>query len=103
MPNTERINTNSRVLIWISALELIKENPLIGIGGGGSHRILYERVAFNQQHYDKRYRVHAHNEYIQVFLDIGIIGFIVFIMFFIYLLKIFMNKKLNRNEKMFVL
>ncbi|MFD1615869.1 O-antigen ligase family protein [Gelatiniphilus marinus] len=103
MPNTERSGTNTRIIIWLSALELIKENTMLGIGAGGSHKKLYERVALNQQHYDKRHQLHAHNQYLQVLLDIGIVGFLIFIMIFASLVGIVLKKIECNNEKLFVL
>ncbi len=79
MANTERSDTNTRILLWMSAWDLIKEHPVFGIGAGGSHRILYETLAVKQQHYDRRVRFHAHNQYLQVLLDLGIMGFFVFL------------------------
>lgn len=87
MANTERSDTNTRILLWMSAWDLIKEHPLIGIGAGGSHRVLYETLAVKQQHYDRRVRFHAHNQYLQVLLDVGIIGFVVFLLCLVWVLK----------------
>jgi O-antigen ligase len=87
MANTERSDTNTRILLWMSAWDLIKEHPIIGIGAGGSHRVLYETLAIKQQHYDKRVRFHAHNQYLQILLDLGILGFLIFFLSLFFLFK----------------
>ncbi|RIV34997.1 O-antigen ligase family protein [Flagellimonas lutimaris] len=87
MANTERSDTNTRILLWMSAWDLIKEHPIIGIGAGGSHRVLYETLAIKQQHYDRRVRFHAHNQYLQVLLDLGILGFLIFFLSLFFLFK----------------
>lgn len=102
MPNVNPSKTNTRILIWISALELIKKNPYFGIGAGRSHNRLYEVFAVKKQHYDKRYKLHAHNQYLQILLDLGIVGFIPFLLIFIFLLNIFYKLKQN-NIRMIVL
>jgi len=35
-------NTDFRVMLWVSSVELIKENLIFGIGAGGSDNRLYE-------------------------------------------------------------
>lgn len=86
-------NTNFRVMLWVSAIELIKENPLFGIGAGGSHDRLYEVFAVKRQWYDKNEKYHAHNQYLQILLDIGVVGFIPFVLLFVFLIKIYFSLK----------
>ncbi|WP_142784464.1 O-antigen ligase family protein [Changchengzhania lutea] len=97
--NIKSNDYNFRVMLWASALDLIKENPLIGIGAGGSHNRLYEVFAVKRQWYDKTEKYHAHNQYLQILLDLGIIGFSVFIFLLIsFLCKVF--KYNNENLKL---
>ena len=85
IPNTRASKTNTRMMLWASSLELIKEHPFFGIGAGASHQVLYERFAIKRQWYDKSERHHAHNQYLQILLDIGLLGFIPFmaVLFFL--------------------
>ena len=71
-------------MLWVSSVELIKENLIFGIGTGGSDNRLYEVFAVKRQWYDKNEKYHAHNQYLQILLDIGLIGFIPFILLFVY-------------------
>tara|TARA_R110002049_G_scaffold2365_2_gene17251 strand:- start:8197 stop:9501 length:1305 start_codon:yes stop_codon:yes gene_type:complete len=90
--NTKPTDTDFRVMLWVSAIEMIKEHPVIGIGAGGSHNRLYEVFAVKRQWYYSIEKYHAHNQYLQILLDIGIIGFSVFVFLFIYFLrKVFRN------------
>lgn len=71
---------NFRYMLWSSAIQIIKENPIIGIGAGGSHNRLYEVFAVKRQWYDKNEKYHCHNQYLQILLDLGILGFIPFLL-----------------------
>jgi len=80
-------NTDFRAMLWVSSVELIKENIIFGIGAGGSDNRLYEVFAVKRQWYDKNEKYHAHNQYLQILLDIGLVGFIPFIALFLYFFK----------------
>jgi len=98
IPNDSPNNTNFRVMLWVSSLELIKENPYFGIGAGGSHNRLYEVFAVKRQWFDKSEKYHAHNQYLQIFLDIGIVGFLIFSLLLFYFIKCFNGSK-DRHRK----
>lgn len=85
--NTNPNYYNFRVMLWHSAVDLIKKNPIIGIGGGGSEKKLYETFAVKRQWYSKDESYNAHNQYLQIFLDLGIIGFTIFTLIFIFFFK----------------
>ena len=89
-------NTDFRVMLWVSAIEMIKEHPLIGIGAGGSHNRLYEVFAVKRQWYYAKEKYHAHNQYLQILLDIGVVGFIPFVLLFVFVIKIYFNLKEER-------
>tara|TARA_B110000046_G_scaffold173149_1_gene195506 strand:+ start:15137 stop:15538 length:402 start_codon:yes stop_codon:yes gene_type:complete len=93
-------------MLWVSSVELIKENLFFGIGARGSDNRLYEVFAVKRQWYDKNEKYRAHNQYLQIFLDIGLIGFIPFILFFVYFLRFcyhIKDKKLNMIAVNFIL
>jgi len=85
--NLKANDTSFRIMLWASAIELIKENPIIGIGAGNSDKRLYEVFAVKRQWFDKFEKYHAHNQYLQVLLDIGILGFIIFLALFYFLIS----------------
>lgn len=70
---------NFRYMLWSSSTQIIQQNPIIGIGAGGSHNRLYEVFAVKRQWYDKNEKYHCHNQYLQILLDLGILGFLPFL------------------------
>lgn len=69
-----------RMLIWSAANQVISENLLLGAGtGDGKDKLLEE--------YDKRgmtvaseHQLNAHNAYYQVFVSLGLIGFVLLLL-----------------------
>lgn len=69
---------NERLPAWFNTLEMIKEHPVAGVGIGQwavHYPLYYDRVEkdkiFNEQ---IRLR-HLHNEYLEIFANVGIIGY----------------------------
>ena len=102
MPNSNPSKTNTRILLWASAIDLISERPIFGIGAGGSNQKLSEVYAVKAQWYDKRHRFNVHNQYLQISLDIGIVGLIVFILLFVFLGKAIFYAN-SKGDKMLIL
>ncbi len=72
--NNSGVNRN---LIWNSTLEMIKSEPLIGVGFGG-----YTAAIPKFDTSDGKYRLHqAHNDYLEILSNGGIIGFALFVLF----------------------
>lgn len=70
-----------RMAIWRNALEMIKDRPLLGYGAGNMkiYYPLYHRKAIVDKESGLRFRLEqAHNDYVQILVELGIIGFIVF-------------------------
>ncbi|GBD04253.1 hypothetical protein HRbin19_01563 [bacterium HR19] len=101
-------SVSTRVLAWSGGIEMIKQNPVIGVGGGNfeifswryAPRLLDEATMYTNTRVDK-----AHNEYLQIFADLGIIGFalfisIIFLVFKMYL-EIFNAGGKKENEEFF--
>lgn len=63
-----------RIEIWKSTIKILKENFILGIGKGTSWYYIH-----NYSDSLKWYVFHAHNLYLQILIDVGIIGFLVFI------------------------
>lgn len=75
---------NVRLAIWNSATDVIKENLFFGVGVGDEDDALlsaYKKNGFMFA-YDLNYV--AHNQFIQVLLATGLLGFIVYILFYVY-------------------
>ena len=66
-----------RIYIWRNALEVYPQHPLIGTGPDTFGRIFPEEA---QMKYGERY-TKAHNEYIQILICQGILGFLCYMLF----------------------
>jgi len=57
-------NLNSRLPLWELAIELVGERPLLGWGLGASRGLFYDRIGLGG----------AHNAYVNVVVDSGLLG-----------------------------
>lgn len=74
----ESFGTN-RLFVWKRALELVKTHPLLGTGPDSfivayAERFGEETLAFTGQYYDA-----AHNEYLQILCNCGILGLLAYL------------------------
>ncbi len=67
--------TSSRKLIWKRAIDLIAEKPLAGYGGEANNA-LYASYETHAMPYELEKKYNAHNEFLQIALAIGVVGFI---------------------------
>ena len=70
--NTADSSTSSRVSLYRAAIEVIKRSPLTGAGLGTAATQEYIRE-FNLYH-DKAPFVHSHNFYLEVWIQMGLLG-----------------------------
>lgn len=82
--NTELNPTgpNQRIEIWKASLKAIQENPM-GVGSGDVEDILLEKYKENKFMWGIEYKYNAHNQFLQTFIGLGIIGLIFLIAGFI--------------------
>ncbi|MCA1591285.1 MAG: O-antigen ligase family protein [Acidobacteria bacterium] len=83
-------NTHVRLLFWGIGLEMLREHPWQGVGGN-NYEVAYTeaRAQFSARHPDSPLAglndyllaVYAHNEYVQMLAELGIIGFSLFVFF----------------------
>ncbi len=75
--------SNGRFEFWMTTLEIVKDNPLIGTG--------LDTFEFAYTRYDEwngEIRInHAHNEYLNMLSEAGIVGFLLVISFIVLLFK----------------
>ena len=76
-----RSSTSARKKIWSTSFKLIKEKWITGYGTGLSKKVLHEQ--FKKDGYDYLFKknYNSHNQYLQVFLDQGIFGFLLLVFF----------------------
>lgn len=73
---TSSESTTVRFLIWQQALDLIKHNFLTGVGVGNTNDALYTAYQQNGLTGAFEHKLNAHNQFLQTFIGLGIIGFI---------------------------
>ena len=91
-----------RFLIWGSTLNIVRQNLLLGVGIGDVRTELakeYERIGEVEM---AKERLNAHNQFLEVLLENGIIGLVLFISMFICMFYIAFSDK-NLLYGMFIL
>ena len=98
-----------RMAVWEEAGKIVPENLLIGVGIGDGMRVL--QTAIDEYKYDKYYNnalkfmteYHYHNMYVQVLVELGIIGLLLYLLVFYPTLKLQINdKELSNFRYIFV-
>jgi O-antigen ligase len=74
----DTFNNDVRFLIWKSAIGVIKQNFILGVGTGDASEELkkeYSSRGYIQGYYEN---LNAHNQYLEILLENGIIGLMLF-------------------------
>jgi hypothetical protein len=82
-----------RIEIWESSLPLIQRNLLFGVGIGDVRSELvkeYQKIGADQMIQE---RYNAHNQYLEVIIENGIIGFMIFMYLLGYMFYISLNQR----------
>lgn len=92
-----RTSTNERLQWYSDAIKGIKDEPLFGYGIG-NWKIFAEKYAGD---YIQNYRVpyHAHNDFLHLSAEIGLLGGLAYLLFFTYFLVQCFKKIKNNNDK----
>ncbi len=103
-----RSSVSTRLLAWSAGMDMIKENPVVGVGAGNyeifswkyAPRLLDEMTMETNTRVDK-----AHNEYIQIFADLGIVGFSIFLAIILTIFKIYIDifREGKRKREIFII
>lgn len=81
----DMVNTiPSRLAIWSSAWEAIKQRPIVGYGTGEGQKALEESYASSGFTWGVRESFNAHNEFLSTWLDLGIPGVLILVVMLIY-------------------
>lgn len=89
----EKFNEDSRILIWKSSMKIIKDNLITGVGIGDVRDELmkeYSKIG-NEDLISSRYN--AHNQFLEILLEGGIISFSVFFSILGYMIFISISKR----------
>jgi O-antigen ligase len=86
-----------RAFTWKVASDIVSEHPLIGVGIADHLEYLYNKMqsdkSFSNCHLQNMIKYY-HGQYIEILTQMGIIGLILFLSIFYYLVKIRINDKL---------
>lgn len=67
-----------RLAIWQCAVDVIKQNPLVGVGTGSAQDALQE--GYKRRKFDFAYlynRYNAHNQFFETWISLGLVGLVV--------------------------
>jgi O-antigen ligase len=83
-----------RLEFWRTAIYIIKQNSIIGVGTGDIKNSFY--VAYNETNskLTKEWRLRCHNQYLAITVAFGIVGLAIFLFYLLYPI-ITLNKKLH--------
>jgi hypothetical protein len=84
-------NAIQRFVFFLDGIRLGLKSPLIGLGGGAFEGGLYGVADYKYQ------TNHVHNEYIQNFVDGGLIGFLLFIALTFFIFRALLKAKKAKN------
>jgi O-antigen ligase len=89
-------SSSARILTWTSSIELIKENPILGVGTGDIKNELLRVYQKNKYAGALKQKLNSHNQFLQATAALGILGFIsLFLMFGLPLLIAVKNKNIT--------
>jgi len=92
---------NQRIGYYFNGIELIKENPFLG-KGLGSWKI--ESLRFSEHSGDKTIiPYYVHNDFIQIFVELGVVGFLLYLLFFGFLYKQLFKEKFSNESSFFLI
>ena len=80
--------SSGRLPAWVNTLEMIKDNPIAGVGVGQwpqSYPMYYDRVMKDQLFNEKKKLKRLHNDYLETFANVGLIGYL-FLIWLLYLI-----------------
>ncbi|MCK4679165.1 MAG: O-antigen ligase family protein [Bacteroidales bacterium] len=92
--NDTKESSGERILVWKSTIDIIRHNFLFGVGTGDVKDQLLKKYKEENIVLAMKLKLNAHNQYLQTFLSIGVIGFWVLAL---YILLPMINAMKNRN------
>ena len=93
-----------RINFWDASIQMIRENPLVGIGlyKWSGYYPKYSGDYFNDENLTYIHNIHAHNDFLELFAENGIMSLLVFLLIYL-LIAFFLFNKIKYNEKYFPL
>ncbi|WP_143153107.1 O-antigen ligase family protein [Arenibacter palladensis] len=72
---------DNRLVTWDNALKIISEQPVFGTGLGDSKNEMFNAYKKNGDTFELQNELNVHNQYLQIILESGLIGFFLFLCF----------------------
>lgn len=91
----EEGNSKGRLKIWRNTINIIKQNPWLGYGVG-NHKLAIMKVETPQK-FDYIVSDHAHNDFLEMWSELGIFGLISYLLFFASAFFLFIKTQLKKN------
>lgn len=85
--STGQVNNFSLILrleYWKTAIQIIRKNFVFGVGTGDVERSFISQYILSESSLDEEYRRRTHNQYLSVFVALGLIGLLLFLAYLIY-------------------
>ena len=73
-----------RSQIWLANLDMVKDRPFFGWGYGNYRKF---REPYYQRYPEANHSGHAHNSFLQIWVESGLVGLTAFLAFFVVLLR----------------
>lgn len=80
---TSRDSNGSRILVWKAAVDLVKENPLIGAGTGDAKDKMLEMYQKKGMLSEYENQLNSHNQYLNTAVALGFVGFVILLLCFV--------------------
>jgi hypothetical protein len=80
-----------RLEFWKAALGIIKENILLGVGTGDVNSAFLAQYEKTNSPLDAHNRLRAHNQYLEITVALGLVGFLAFVFCLLY--PVWINRK----------
>jgi hypothetical protein len=77
-PNGSTIQ--QRIEYWRTGWDLIKKYPIFGVGVGDVQDAFNQQYALNQTRLFEENRLHSHQQFVTIWISVGIIGLFIFLM-----------------------
>lgn len=100
-----RSSIGNRVAMLNVGAMIVRDNPLFGVGikDNMDEMLRYSEQIDGMKHIKRYYKWHFHNQYMDILTQNGLVGFLLFIAIFYYIMKIkIKNKDLDAVKVIFV-
>ncbi len=91
----EEGNSKGRLKIWKNTISIIKDNPIKGYGVG-NHKLAIMKVEAPQK-FNFIVSDHAHNDFLEMWSELGIFGLIIYLLFFASAFFLFIKTQWKTN------